>query len=171
MKEMICQEIEERLVAYADGDLTDELTAGVENHLAQCSDCRELLCCLQRSLDLSQTVWRDNLNDVLRTSSAQPSAPRVAKALCYVGLAAAILIVCTFSIWPKEKKLAESISLTQIQLKMEEEGRAARLMAAVDLLAGRPAYADIVQQKYQYIVKTFPSTPSAQTAQTRLDTF
>jgi len=171
MKLTNCRDIEERLVAYADADLTDEAKAGIEQHLAQCPDCRDLLCCLNRSLDLTQILWQDNLNDVLHTSSARSFSPRVASALRYVGIAAAVLIVVTVGLWSVKGRPNKSMSLVQIQLKMEEAARAARLLAAADLLAGRPDYADIVQQKYQYIVKVFPSTASAQAAQTRLETF
>jgi predicted anti-sigma-YlaC factor YlaD len=171
MKVTSCRDIEERLVAYSDGDLTGELKSGIDGHLAQCPDCRELLCCLNRSLDLTQILWQDNLNDVLEPSSAQRLSPRVSRVLHYVGIAAAVLIVVTIGLWSAKKRPGKSLSLAQVQLKMEEAARAARLLAAVDLLADRPDYADIVQQKYQYIVKVFPSTPSAQTAQTRLKTF
>ena len=55
---MNCRDLEDILPGYLDGALTDEEKKAVEEHLAQCGDCRESLEDLKGALELAAGLER-----------------------------------------------------------------------------------------------------------------
>ena len=49
----------DRLVDYADGELSPGESAEVAEHLAACERCRAAVRALRRSLHLARAIWRD----------------------------------------------------------------------------------------------------------------
>jgi hypothetical protein len=68
-----CQEINELLVDYADGELSGDIAAEVAEHLAQCPACQAKVKALTRSLAAAQAIWQDTEKTVSGTVSF-PSA-------------------------------------------------------------------------------------------------
>ena len=59
-----CEDIADMLVDYADGRLSPGESSKVSAHLAKCEDCRESLEALQRSLELAEVIWEDQLAEI-----------------------------------------------------------------------------------------------------------
>ncbi len=88
-----CKEIADVLVDYADGQLSAERASNVAGHLAECSDCRDLLRGLRESLELAQVIWQDSLHQAERIHIGH--AAKVARHhwLQYAAAAAVILVI------------------------------------------------------------------------------
>lgn len=169
MKES-CDSLAELLVDYADGLLPDEQSAKVADHLAECDNCRTLAESLQKSLELAEVIWQDNLNQPPETISIptlartnQRSWPRYA--------AAAIIIISAIFIAANmmKKPPKDQPTLAQIEQKIRDAGAAARLLAAADLLGGYPNTETIAKQQYRRIAETYPDTPAAAKAKSQIE--
>ena len=57
--EKFCEDIEQMLVDYADGQLSPSDSSKVAKHLAKCEHCRKKLYGLQKSLELAGVIWTD----------------------------------------------------------------------------------------------------------------
>jgi hypothetical protein len=71
MKRKTCQEIEDKLVEYADGELVGEEAAEVAGHVARCEKCRIRLEKLERSLGLAQVIWEDRQAETKENGAAR----------------------------------------------------------------------------------------------------
>ncbi len=173
-----CEEIEEMLVDYADGQslqgwpspLSPSESNKVAEHLAKCEHCQRILEALQRSLKLAEVVWEDGLAE---TKEIRVSIPGKAKKIYwfrYAAVAASVLLVLTTSIvWRRlVKPTQKEISFAEIERKITEAGSAARLLAAAELLAEYPDAQSIVKEQYRYIVETYPETSAAAKAKLKI---
>ncbi|MBN2315510.1 MAG: zf-HC2 domain-containing protein [Sedimentisphaerales bacterium] len=168
--EKTCKEIEELLVDYADGQLSSDNSERVAEHLAQCENCRKVLNALQRSLELSGIIWTDGFTE---TENIHIPIQRKIRKLSwrhYAAIAASILLAVTTSIvWRALVKPAEKApSLIEIERSIIEEGTAAKLLTATDLLASKPHTEALIKSQYEYIVTHYPNTKAAATAKMRI---
>jgi len=158
-----CEDIQEMLVDYADGELSPGQSNEVAGHLEICENCRKLLKALQKSLDLANVVWEDGLRET--EAVKKPARPKTRKIhwFRYAAVAAGILIVVTTSVVWREisRPQKAELSFDEIERNISESANAARLLAATELLADYPDAKEIVEQQYRYIVKTYPQTPAA----------
>jgi len=58
-----CEDIEQMLVDYADGQLSQSDSNKVAEHLATCEQCRRMHNALQKSLELAGVIWADSLSE------------------------------------------------------------------------------------------------------------
>lgn len=165
-----CEEIADMLVDYADGELAVGESSEVAEHLAKCERCRRMLKALQRSLDLAGVIWEDGLAEVETGSILKVGGAGQFRWRRYVAVAASILVVS--AIWMASKQMTKPVkrepTLSEIESRIEDSARAARLMAATELLVEYPDCQSIVKQQYRYIVETYPETPAAAQAQLRI---
>lgn len=165
-----CKEIEQMLVDYTDGRLSPGESSKLSTHLTRCEDCRRMLEALQRSLKLADIIWEDGLSETEVIRVPIPKKVRKIHWPVYAAVAAGILFVVAISgIWralvgPTEKEP----TFAEIERKINESASAARLLAAADLLAKYPDVESIVKQQYRYIVETYPQTPAAAEAKSRI---
>ncbi|HUT28507.1 MAG TPA: zf-HC2 domain-containing protein [Sedimentisphaerales bacterium] len=165
-----CEQIEKLLVDYADGELSPSESSRVAEHLSKCERCRTTSAALQRSLELAGIVWADGLEEIGGVGMAKERGVRRWRWRRYAAIAASILVVAgiwIFRLTPTGPKQAEP-TLAEIEKEIEDSGRAARLLAATELLTEYPDAQSIVKQQYRYIVKTYPQTPSAAQAKLRI---
>ena len=167
MKKNPCGSTEDKLVDYADGELPEKEMAVIESHLAVCSKCRQLVVDLNRSLGACQVIWHNKLAEGLSHVPEETPAKR-RRFAWYAGLAASVLILIAVGFTGYAQKWSRAAAIDRVQRQVEDAGRAARLLAVADLLRERCGYDDLVERKYQYIVKTFPSTDFAEAARSRL---
>jgi anti-sigma factor RsiW len=165
-----CEQIDKLLVDYADGELSPSESSRVAEHLSKCERCRVTLKALRRSLELAGVVWADGLKETRGAGAPQTRAPRRFKWRRYAAIAAGILVVAGISIFwrtPTRPQQAEP-TLAEIEREIEESGRAARLLAATELLAECPDTQKFVKNQYCYIVQMYPRTPAAAQARLRI---
>lgn len=158
-----CEDIQEMLVDYADGELSSAQSSEVTCHLEQCENCRKLLAALQKSLDLATIVWEDGIKETEALKIPFRQKTRKIHWFRYAAVAASILIVVTTSIVWREisRPRKAELSFDEIQRNITESANAAQLLAATELLVDYPDAKEIVQQQYRYIAKTYPQTPAA----------
>ncbi len=166
-----CKEVADMLVDYADGQLSGERSSRVAEHLAECSDCRELLRGLRESLDLAQVIWQDSLHQAERIHIGRPAKVARHRWLRYAAAAAAILVISATSIiWRTMYRAApKQPTFAEIERKITEAGSAAKLLAAADLLGGYSEAETIARQRYRRIVETYPDTTAASKAKLRVE--
>jgi anti-sigma factor RsiW len=167
--EKSCKDIEQMLVDYADGRLSESDSSKVAEHLAECEDCRKLLAALQTSLKLAGIIWADGLDE---TENIRLPADKTRKIrwIQYAAIAASILLVTTASVlWHTlTRPEVSELTFSEIERKVTESGNAARLFAAAELLNDNPKAETIVKQQYQYIVEAYPETTAAAKAKLRI---
>ena len=164
----ICKEINKMLVDYADGELSASDSSKVEEHLAKCEQCREMLAALRKSLELTEVIWADSLVETKETHYSFSTKTRKISWLRYAAVAAGILLVATISlVWlTLEKPKDKEINFAEIEHRINDSASAARLLAAAELLARYSEDKDLIKEQYRYIVETYPQTSEA--AQARL---
>ncbi len=167
--EKLCEDIEQMLVDYADGQLSPSDSSKVADHLTKCEECRKVLAALQKSLELAGVIWADAHTEtenirIPATKTRKIRWPR------YVVIAACILVVATTSIvWHTlVRPTGSELTFAEIERKIIESGSAARLLAAAELLSENPEAETIVKQQYRHIVKTYPETTAATKAKLRI---
>ncbi|MHC4575034.1 MAG: anti-sigma factor family protein [Planctomycetota bacterium] len=165
-----CEQIEKLLVDYADGELPPRQSSKVTGHLAKCQRCRSTLKAVQRSLDLADVIWKDGLTEIKTVGIAKAPPVRRFKWRRYAAVAASILIAAGISIrWRMMTSPKEAVpNIAEIERTIQEAGRAARLLAAAELLAEYPDAQSIAEQQYRYIVETYPQTPAAAEVKSRI---
>jgi anti-sigma factor RsiW len=169
MTQKSCNEIEEMLVEYADGELSPSELSRVEAHLAGCERCRKTAEALRSSLELANALWRDGLTDA---ESIHISAPRSRWRFWrqYAAVAASILVLLGAYFFRRDLGSLgkHEVTLAEIERKVTQAGNAARLLAATDLLAKYPAAEALAKRQYGYIIETYPDTPAAANVQFRM---
>jgi len=168
MKES-CDNFAEMLIDYADGCLSAEQSIRVADHLTECDHCRMLLESLQKSLELAQVIWQDNLSETESIRIPAPAGTRRRSWPRYA--AAAILIVSAIFITTHmmEKPAKDQPTFAEIERRITEASNAARLLAAADLLGGYSQAETIARQQYRRIVETYPDTSAASKAKLRVE--
>ncbi|MHC4618769.1 MAG: anti-sigma factor family protein [Planctomycetota bacterium] len=165
-----CEQIENLLVDYADGELPPRQCSKVGEHLTECEHCRATLRALCRSLDLVDVIWKDGLAEIKTVGLAKARPARRFKWPRYAAVAAGILIAAGISItWRMMIGPKQTVrDIAEIERTIQEAGRAARLLAAAELLAEYPDAQSIAKQQYRHIVQTYPDTPAAAQARLRI---
>jgi predicted anti-sigma-YlaC factor YlaD len=167
--EKSCKDIEQMLVDYADGQLSQSDSSKVAQHLAKCEECRKLLDALQKSLGLAGVIWTDSLTDTENISIPAAKSRKI-RWPRYAAIAASILLVATAPIvWHTlTRPKASDLTFAEIEHKITESSSAARLLAAAELLSEHPEAENIVKQQYRYIIEMYPETSAATTAKLRI---
>jgi len=169
MTEMSCREIEQMLVDYADGRLSPSQSSEVAEHLAGCQRCNDTLKALQRSLELVQVVWEDGWADAQAIHISKRVKTRQIPRWAYATAAAVLAVAGCWAVWHCLKRpIPQALTVAEIERRITDEGMAARLLAATELLAGKPYAEELVKSQYDHIVERYPSTGAAATAKTRI---
>jgi predicted anti-sigma-YlaC factor YlaD len=166
MIEKSCEDIQKILVDYADGQLAHEERTIVSRHLDNCENCRELLNALNKSLELSTIVWEENLGEIDSVPIA--ASPKIRKIhwFKYAAIAASILILVTTAVFwrsvnkPQERKT--EMSFEEIERNIDDSASAARLLAAIELIADYPDYKEIVENQYRYVTQRYPEISTSE---------
>lgn len=161
MTDGTCEDIRDKLVDYADGELSDQEAQIVRVHLAECPTCRDLLRGLERSLDLAQTIWSDNLHGSGHASAAARPV-RIGRAAPWLAVAAGVLIVAgTLVPYLLHGPVTPTPSFAEIEQQATRAATAARLLVATQILAGCADAGPLVERQRQYILRNYPDTPAA----------
>jgi anti-sigma factor RsiW len=157
-----CQQIEDRLVDYADGELPADQAREVSDHLAQCPHCRQVVQGLQNSLRVAQGIWSEAFK---QAAGIKPDlAPRSRTRWLHVAAIAATIAVVAGGIFLAVHRPSQGMSLqtvAQIEQGAERAATAARLVAATEILAQCQDTQALVQAQYRHILADYPETPAA----------
>lgn len=169
MRPQTCESIEPMLVDYADDVLEPPAKQHVAEHVEHCPACAETLDALQRSLELAQVVWEGNLSSGRQTAWAKAHPTKLWH---YVAMAAVVVLGIGLALhWhrrPEPQPPEPELTITQIEQQIFNEGNAAKVLAAGELLAKKPESADLAQRPYRYVIENYPETNAAAIARTRI---
>ena len=167
--EKSCKDIEQMLVDYADGQLSPSDSNKVAEHLAICEHCRKMLNGLQKSLELAGVIWTDAHTETENVRIPAVHTTRRIHWTRYAAIAASILLlVTTYVVWQTLTRPTEAEpTFAEIEREIIDEGTAARLLAATDLLASKTHTRGMINSQYEYIVVHYPNTKAAARAKIR----
>ena len=159
MQEQICTIVsKEELVAYADSDLSPDRAKQIEAHIADCRICRTMLDALERSLHVTQVIWRTDeaqWSKMLRLDKPKSSRRWLRPVLA---VAASILLVLgVAAIW---RILFESRepTMAEIEVAANRAAMAAQMLAVADLLSSQPGGRQYAVERYNDVITSFPET-------------
>jgi len=170
----ICDKIsQERLVAFADGELSAGETAEVSEHVRQCESCRVMVEALQQSLEIVKASWTQKHAEWPQWKGPAERRyhrwPTVRAAAVAAGI---LLLVGLGLIWQAVSERSEPASkadrVAQLKHTILREGAAAQMLAVGDLLASPPGGTDYARQRYSEITKMYQNTKYAEQAKLRL---
>ena len=175
MKKRMCEEISEKLVAYADDELSADEAAEVSEHIADCQDCRNTVKALGKSLAIAQVIWQDSEAELAEIQLPKSAKLRKRPYLRIAGIAAGfILVIIGTFVWqlrPKpQTKVSEEITIAEIKHAVQRAGEAAQLLTAADLLAREPGGIEYARKQYQYVAESYPDLESGVQAKFRIQT-
>jgi predicted anti-sigma-YlaC factor YlaD len=179
VKEQICQVVsKERLVAYADGDLLPGEAEKVAEHIATCPDCQAVAEALERSLQVTQAIWKTG--QVLwpetcpfdRTRSNRWSARKAAAIAASVLLLAGVGLTWQLLTERGEPRrvIDEELTAAEIEIRASRAALAAQMLAVADLFASQPGGKEYAVKRYNYLIDSFPGREESAQARLRLKT-
>ncbi len=176
-----CDEVADRLIDYADGELPNTESAEVAAHLGHCEHCRRQLTALQRSLELARVIWDDNeaeLTDSHLQSTFRITRPRAAwrPRRRTAAIAAAVALLVTIGLHhrtvqqdvPVTVQHSESLTVRELELQITRVGVAMQLLVAADILAEQPGGEEFACERYRYVAAAYPDTEAALQSKSRL---
>ena len=180
MNEHICRDISyETLVTYVDGELSPAEAEQIIKHIACCESCQTMLTALQRSLQVTQAIWHtDEARWPKKHSYKKPIlSRRLIRRLATV--AASILLVIGVGVMRRllyrpseqirpvkpEPTIAE---ISEIEIEVQRAAVAAQMLAVADMLADQPGGQKYAEQRYTYVINSFPGRDESEQAKLRL---
>jgi anti-sigma factor RsiW len=158
-----CEELADRIVDYADGELPAQEAQIVARHLSECPRCRQTANDLERSLGLARILWQDNLADVAAAAPVRRSWKVHRGSLYALAVAASVLFAAGVLMLPvlRQSPRDQTITPEQIEGQVARVGTAAELLAATRIVAQCEGTESIVQRQYRYILREYADTPAA----------
>ena len=177
MKEHICHIVsKEKLIAYADGDLSASQSERIAEHITNCQNCQSMAESLQRSLQVTRAIWQTSEAQWPAIHSFDKITPSRRPFKKLAAIAASILLILGAGVmWrllsePSERTrvINEEAKVAELRLEIAESGDAARLLAAAELLSKYPEAESSVKQRYRHIVERYPETVAAKKAKLKI---
>ena len=176
MNEDECQQVRGVLVEYADGELPAAEMQQVGAHLAECSDCRELLTALRRSLELTKAVWAESLPR--QGPAVAVSDRRRVRRLKAVAVAAACVVLAAGAglIWQGARPpqtpdgpRTPIYSAAEIGAMIQREEASARLAASARILSDQPGGKQAAHDSYVYLARMYPETSAGRESRGKIE--
>jgi anti-sigma factor RsiW len=167
-----CEQIDDQLVGYADGELPEIESAAVAEHLAICAECRKTVAALKKSIAAAGIIWQDAQSDLAHVHITQRRRYRLLRPAL---VAASILLLLTGSlVWHllpsgHNSSLSQTMTLAELERTVTRAGVATHLLAAADYLGEQPGGAELAVERYRYILTVYPETKAATEARLRLE--
>ncbi len=174
MVKKICDKIsQDRLVAFADAELSPTEAAQVSEHLNQCESCRAMVEALQRSIELVTASWAAEQARWPKWRASQKPVPNRFPVVRALAVAASILLLLGVGLMWRTvsepgKPMNNGQAIARLGQKVMQAGTAARMLAIADLLANEPEGREYARNRYMEIAKEFAGTDCAEQAKLRL---
>ena len=174
MTEKICNKIsQEKLVTFADGELSPGEAMEVSEHITQCDSCREMVQALQRSIELVTASWQtEHAKWPKWRLRDRPRLSRLPMVRVLAVAASILLVLGVGLIWrlvPEPgRPMRNGEVIAQLEQTVMRAGQAAQMLAVADLLSKQPAARDYARERYKEIVTGYSDTEYAAQAKLRL---
>lgn len=173
MNEQICQVVsEEELVAYAEGDLPPERAEQIEAHMADCQKCQTMLEALERSLHLTQVIWRTG--DAQWPKTHIPSVFKSNRwsyrkiAVIAAGILLVLGIGLTWRLMSGTSEMSKEPTVAEIEAAANRAAMASQMLAVADLLSSQPGGVQFAVKRYNDVITSFPETEQSTIAKRHL---
>ena len=170
-----CQSVGERLVDFADGELSPAEAHRVAEHLAACETCRRTLAELRRSLELARHVWSGSAGELAErlTFPLWPKARRFRAAAA--AAACVLLAVGAAAIWRATTgrgpapggQQARALSEEEVQVRIQREDISAQLAASAQILSLQPGGKEAAERALRGLARRYPETSAGKDAARR----
>lgn len=181
MKKHNCQVVsKDELVAYADGELSANRSERIAEHIANCPNCRSMAEALQRSLQVTQVIWKTSEARWPETHSFDRIRTN-RRSFNKVAAVAACILLLLFGVGLTWRLLTEGGGSTrvigkeptaaEIEIRTNRAAVAAQMLAVADLFASQPGGEEYAMKRYNYIINSFPERKESAQAKLRLKTF
>ncbi len=162
MMKMTCKKYTGRIVDYVDGELPEDETQRMAQHLTGCERCRRTAQALERSLGLARVIWSANLGD--SESPAQSEPARRSRRIRFYAIAAGTLVAASVLMvtMPKRPQEHVPVPFEEVEQQIARAGAAAELLAATQILARCEGTEAVVERQYQFILQEYAGTPAAE---------
>lgn len=170
----MCDKIpEEKLVAFADGELSQGEAEEVSEHVNQCESCRAMVGALQQSLEMVKVSWAAEQSKWPKWRQADgPKLNRWPVARVLAVAASIVLVLGVGLVWrmvsEPGKAALNGKTVAQLEQAVMRAGRAAQMLAVADLLAEQPEGRGYARERYKEIVTGYSDTEYAVQAKLRL---
>jgi anti-sigma factor RsiW len=175
MTENMCDKIpEEKLVAFADGQLQPSESAEVSEHISQCESCAAMVDALQRSIELVTSSWAAEQAKWPKWRLPDKSGPKRWPMRRMTAVAAGILLLLGVGlIWRMLSEPAKPTptdrTVAHLRQTVIRAGHAAQMLAVADLLTRQPGGREHARDRYMEITKRYAGTECARQAKLRLN--
>lgn len=168
---IICEQIQEKLVAYTDHELSQETSADIARHVSQCPGCRDLVQALEESLAIVVDAWDEGISQTPEQRQTIKDLTRKPYKILVKAMAAVALLALGLWLAMAEhgSPSAEPPTLAQIQAHIETEAKASMLLSAAQMLEDLEGYKGLTAQQYRHIIDVFPETSAAATAKIKIN--
>lgn len=179
MTEYICKDVStEMLVAYSDGELPPSEAEQIKEHIARCESCQTMLNALQRSLQVTQEIWRSDETQWLKKHSFKKPVPNRWLVRWVAAVAASILLVFGIGVMRRllYKPGGEIFSnrpeptADEIEFEVHRAAVAAQMLSVADMLAAQASGREYAEKRYEYIINSFADRDESRQAKIRLQT-
>ena len=168
-----CPEIPiEKLIEYCDGELPQNETRQVVQHISDCQICKANVKALQNSLTLAQNIWKTEKDKWGNLQSFNKKKFKKFALKQLISIAAGIIIIFAISLFwlqhkPNNLKMPV-LTAKEIEIKAEYAAVAAQLLAVGDMYAAQPGAEEYAAQRYNELIESFPSSPQSEQAKLHL---
>jgi len=172
--EKMCDKIpEEKLVAFADGDLSASESQEVSKHIDHCESCRAMVEALQQSIELAKVSWAAEQAKWPKWRKADgPKLNRWPVARVLAVAASILLLLGVGLVWrllsEPGKSALNGKAIARLERTVIRVGAAAQMLAVADMLANQPGGRDYARERYKEIVTGYSDTEYAAQAKLRL---
>jgi uncharacterized protein YbaR (Trm112 family) len=180
VNENICRDIsKDTLIAYADGELPPDQAEQVKTHMVCCEDCKSMLSAVQRSLQVTQLIWKSDEAQWPRKRSFRKPLLSIWLAKRIAAVAASILLIVSVGVmrrllykpgeemFPVRQEIPV-LKIDEIEIQVHHAGLAAQMLAVADLLAAQPEGEQYAAKRYNYVINSFPQRDECEQAKLRL---
>ena len=158
MKTDPCQFNRERLVDYADGQLSPPQAKRVTEHSQICPSCEQLLAALQQSLAISQGLWQTSYDQT--KSIAIPTCPRKQTRLVHklVAVAACVAICGAGWLILHRPQTQTGLTVAQVEQEIQDAQHVASQLVVAQILASCQGTEEILKRHHHYLEVSYPKT-------------
>lgn len=165
----------EKLIEYCDGELAQNETEQIAQHIADCQICKANVIALQDSLTLAQNIWESEEEKWGNLKLFSKHKLYKLTIIKLISVAAGIIIIFAISLFWLLQKSNDSndikmpaLSAKEIEIKAEYAAVAAQLLAVGDMYAAQPGTEEYAMQRYNDVIDSFPSSPQSEQAKLNL---
>lgn len=153
MTTLPCPDYRDKLIDYADNELSPDDARDVEQHLSTCSTCQQWVEALNVSLTISRHAWQANYEPVPMPEIPQRHFRLVHKLIAV----AASVVVMAAGWWMIQTRTSQDVlTVAQVQQDIQDVEHVASQLVVAQILASCDGTEDMVKRHQKYMQDMYP---------------